>query len=197
MDLKTNIVRLIFNVVTGSRKMRMLLTPATALSFFIVSSLLVLASWALDRAIGLPIFPSCPFNIFMGIPLFCIGLFIVFLCAAGFARAKGTPVPFSPPPVLVSSGFYSYVRHPMMSGVYLTMFGLGIFLQSIIVTFIFTPVFILLSVLEIKMIEEPELEMRLGKVYLDYKKKTPMFIPKLKRSPGRGKDGDDHLHEKT
>jgi protein-S-isoprenylcysteine O-methyltransferase Ste14 len=38
------------------------------------------------------------------------------------------------------------------------------------------------------MIEEPELEMRLGKVYLGYKKKTPMFIPKLKRSPGRGKD---------
>ena len=197
MGLKNNIVRMIFTVVTGSRKMRMLLTPATALSFFTVSSLLVLASWALDRAIGLPIFPPCPFNLFVGIPLFCVGLFLVFLCAAAFARAEGTPVPFSPPPALVTSGLYSYVRHPMMSGVYLAILGLGMLLKSIMVVFIFTPVFILLSVLEIKMIEEPELEIRLGKAYLNYKKKTPMFIPKLKRSPRRGKDGDDHLHEKT
>jgi len=29
------------------------------------------------------------------------------------------------------------------------------------------------------MIEEPELEMRLGKDYLAYKKKTPMFFPKV------------------
>jgi protein-S-isoprenylcysteine O-methyltransferase Ste14 len=165
MDLKTNIVRMIFSVATGSRKLRMLLTPATALSFFIFATLLVMAFWALDRALGLPLFPPYP-----------------------FARAKGTPVPFSPPPALVTSGLYSYVRHPMMSGVYLAIFGLGMLLKSIMVAFIFTPVFILLSVLEIKMIEEPELEMRLGKVYLGYKKKTPMFIPKLKRSPGRGKD---------
>ena len=197
MDLKTNIVRLIFNVVTGSRKLRMLLTPATALSFFIFATLLVMAFWALDRALGLPLFPPYPFNLCAGIPLVIAGLIMVFSCAAGFARAKGTPVPFSPPPALVTSGLYSYVRHPMMSGVYLAILGLGMLLKSIMVVFIFTPVFILLSVLEIKMIEEPELEIRLGKAYLNYKKKTPMFIPKLKRSPRRGKDGDDHLHEKT
>lgn len=188
MDLKANIVRLIFNVVTGSRKPRMLLTPATALSFFILATLLVMASRALDRTLGLPLFPPYPFNLCAGIPFIIAGLILVFFCAACFARAKGTPVPFSPPPVLVTSGPYSYVRHPMMSGVYLAIFGLGMLLKSIMVAFVLTPVFILLSVLEIKMIEEPELEMRLGKVYLDYKKKTPMFIPKLKRSPGRGKD---------
>ena len=33
--------------------------------------------------------------------------------------------------------------------------------------------------MELKAIEEPELEMRLGKDYLDYKKKTPMFFPKM------------------
>jgi len=35
-------------------------------------------------------------------------------------------------------------------------------------------------VLELKAIEEPELEKRLGKKYLEYKKKMPMFIPWLK-----------------
>ncbi len=30
------------------------------------------------------------------------------------------------------------------------------------------------------MIEEPELEKRFGKEYLEYKKRVPMFIPKIK-----------------
>lgn len=37
----------------------------------------------------------------------------------------------------------------------------------------------LLHVVELKKIEEPELAKRLGKEYLEYKKVTPMFIPKL------------------
>lgn len=52
-------------------------------------------------------------------------------------------------------------------------------LQSISLVFIFTPLFILLNVLELKAIEEPELEKRLGKVYVEYKKGVPMFIPSL------------------
>ena len=43
--------------------------------------------------------------------------------------------------------------------------------------FIFTPLFILINVMELKMIEEPELAMRLGKPYLEYRAKTPMFFP--------------------
>jgi len=57
-------------------------------------------------------------------------------------------------------------------------------LQSISLLFIFTPLFILFNVWEIKAIEEPELERRLGKEYLEYKTKVPGFIPRLK---GKGK----------
>jgi len=35
-------------------------------------------------------------------------------------------------------------------------------------------------VLELKVIEGPGLEKRLGKEYLEYKKRVPMFIPYLK-----------------
>ena len=37
-----------------------------------------------------------------------------------------------------------------------------------------------LLVLEIKFIEEKELEQRFGDVYRAYKKKTPFFIPKFR-----------------
>jgi len=43
------------------------------------------------------------------------------------------------------------------------------------------PFFILLNFLELKAIEELELENRLGKDYSKYKKRVPMFFPKLKK----------------
>jgi len=61
------------------------------------------------------------------------------------------------------------------------MFGLGILFRSISLVFIFTPLFVLLNYLELKAIEEPELENRIGKKYLKYKKKVPMFFPKFKK----------------
>ena len=40
-------------------------------------------------------------------------------------------------------------------------------------------ILMILLILEIKLIEEKELEQRFGDVYCDYKKKTPFFIPKF------------------
>ena len=98
-----------------------------------------------------------------------------------FIKVKGTPVPFNPPPKLVTTGPYSYIRNPMLSGVFILMFGFGIFFRSISLVFIFTPLFVLLNFLELKAIEEPELENRLGKDYSKYKKRVPMFFPKFKK----------------
>jgi protein-S-isoprenylcysteine O-methyltransferase Ste14 len=42
---------------------------------------------------------------------------------------------------------------------------------------IFTPLYVLANVWELKEIEEPELLRRLGEDYLVYRKRTPMFIP--------------------
>lgn len=98
-----------------------------------------------------------------------------------FIKIKGTPVPFNPPPKLVATDPYAYARNPMLSGVFIFMFGLGVLLRSISIVFIFTPLFVLLNYLELKAIEEPELENRLGKKYLKYKKRVPMFVPKFKK----------------
>ncbi len=102
-----------------------------------------------------------------------------------FIKVKGTPVPFNPPPKLVATGPYAYVRNPMLSGVFIFMFGLGILFRSISLVFIFTPLFILFNFLELKNIEEPELEKRLGRDYSKYKKIIPMFFPRLGRTKKR------------
>jgi protein-S-isoprenylcysteine O-methyltransferase Ste14 len=94
-----------------------------------------------------------------------------------FHKVKGTPVPFNPPPRLVTTGPYAYVRNPMLSGVFVLLFGLGILFGSVCVIFIFTPLFILVNVWELKAIEEPELVKRLGDEYVEYRKRTPMFFP--------------------
>jgi protein-S-isoprenylcysteine O-methyltransferase Ste14 len=89
-------------------------------------------------------------------------------------------VPFNPPPKLVTTGPYAHVRNPMLTGVFVLLFGLGVLLRSISLVSIFTPLFILFNVWELKAVEERELERRLGKDYVEYKKKVPMFIPRLK-----------------
>jgi len=45
---------------------------------------------------------------------------------------------------------------------------------------VFTPLYILINVWELKQIEEPELVKRFGDEYIDYRSRTPMFFPGLR-----------------
>jgi protein-S-isoprenylcysteine O-methyltransferase Ste14 len=99
--------------------------------------------------------------------------------------AKGTPVPFNPPPRLVTSGPFAFVRNPMITGVFILLFGLGFLLRSVSLVCLFIPLFILFNFWELKAIEEPELVKRLGSEYVEYRKRTPMFFPALKLKPKR------------
>ena len=178
MKLKTKWIHLIFTVATGSRRARMVLAPFVGLSFFLFASLFVLFAFLIDGWLNLPAFPPAPYHRYLGLPLILIGGILAVWCVLHFVKVKGTPVPLNPPPVLVTSGPYAYVRNPMLGGVFLLLFGLGFAFQSLTLLLVFTPLFILMNILEIKMIEEPELEMRLGRNYSEYKKKTPIFFPK-------------------
>ncbi|PKN19890.1 MAG: hypothetical protein CVU71_05845 [Deltaproteobacteria bacterium HGW-Deltaproteobacteria-6] len=179
MSLKTKWIGLIYEAATGSRKIRIFLTPIVGLSYFLFASLFVIAAFLIDRLFHFPQFPSAPIHFYLSILFIISGLSLAFWCVFHFVRIKGTPVPFNPPPVLVTSGPYAYIRNPMLSGVFIFLFGLGTAFQSIGLIFIFTPLFILVNVMELKAIEEPELEMRLGQEYVNYKKRTPMFLPKI------------------
>jgi protein-S-isoprenylcysteine O-methyltransferase Ste14 len=85
-----------------------------------------------------------------------------------------------PPPTLVTTGPYRFSRNPMLTGVFLLLFGIGFAIRSPSLVVFFTPLFVLVNVWELKEIEEPELVKRLGKDYIAYRERTPMFIPGTK-----------------
>lgn len=180
MSLREKYIEIFYKAATSSRKVRTLLTPVGLAFFFTIIALFIVVSLQVDKFLGFPkLFPTS-LNIVVSMPILTIGLFLMLWSILYFVKVKGTPVPFNPPPKLVTTGPYAYVRNPMLTGVFILLFGLGILFNSISLVFIFTPLFILLNVLELKAIEEPELEKRLGKEYLEYKKRTPMFIPRQK-----------------
>jgi protein-S-isoprenylcysteine O-methyltransferase Ste14 len=187
MTLKTKWIDILYNVATGSRRVRNFFTPIGAIFFGLLILVLVIMALQLDRLLGLTnIFPG-QLNIILSLPLFSISFFLIGWSVQNFLKVKGTPVPFNPPPQLVTSGPYAYTRNPMLTGVFALLFGFGIFLESISLLFVFTPLFILLNFWELKAIEEPELVKRLGQEYIEYRKMTPMFFPSFTSKYNRRK----------
>jgi protein-S-isoprenylcysteine O-methyltransferase Ste14 len=164
-------------VATGSRKFRNLLTPIGAIFFGLFTMLFVVAARLVDNFLNLPNLVPGQLNISLSLPVILCGLFLMGWSAFQFLKVKGTPVPFNPPPRLVTNGPFAYVRNPMIAGVFILLFGLGILFRSVSLVFLFTPLFILFNFWELKAIEEPELVKRLGSEYVEYRKRTPMFIP--------------------
>jgi len=167
----------LYNVATGSRNVRNFFTPIGAIFYGLLIFVFVVIALHVDRLIGLTnIFPNL-FNIILSLPIFSLALFLIVWSVQYFLKAKGTPVPFNPPPQLVTTGPYAYTRNPMLTGVFSLLFGFGVLFGSVFLLIVFTPLFILINFWELKSIEEPELEKRLGEEYIEYQKRTPMFFP--------------------
>jgi protein-S-isoprenylcysteine O-methyltransferase Ste14 len=177
MSLKTIWIDTLYKVATGSRNVRNFFTPIGAIVYGLLILVFVVIALYVDRLIGLTnIFPY-PLNLIISIPIFLLALFLIGWSVQNFLMVKGTPVPFNPPPQLVTSGPYAYTRNPMLAGVFALLFGFGLLFGSVSLLLIFTPLFILLNFWELKAIEEPELVKRLGQDYIEYRKMTPMFFP--------------------
>ena len=177
MMLKSKCIEILYNVATGSRKIRNFFTPIGALFYTLLTSSFVVIALQVDRLVGIPnLFPGA-LSVIFALPIFAFALFLIGWSVLNFLRAKGTPVPFNPPPRLVTTGPYAYVRNPMLTGVFALLFGFGALLGSVSLLVVFTPLFIFINVWELKTIEEPELVKRLGQDYVEYRKRTPMFFP--------------------
>jgi protein-S-isoprenylcysteine O-methyltransferase Ste14 len=81
------------------------------------------------------------------------------------------------PVEIVTTGVYSVVRHPQYLGGLLAHVGVS-FLLSGLYSLLSTPL-IVAVVYIISRKEETELTKEFGQEYLDYKKKTPMLLPRL------------------
>ena len=179
MSLSDKWINAIFSIATGSRLRRNLMTPVGFVIFLCFISGLFILAFFLDKIFKFNEFISAPLDLILGTVILIPGFFLTGTCIFYFFKTKGTPVPLNPPPKLICDGPYAYTRNPMITGLFLLFVGFGIFYNSISLTFIIAPVYLLLNYLEIKKIEEPELEKRFGKEYIEYKKNIPMFIPRF------------------
>ncbi len=184
MGIRERWIDLVHRAATGTRRTRTLLTPIGLVVFGAFMALFVLAALWVDGRLGLPSLLPEAARLPVSIPVMAVGLAVTAWSGFHFLRVKGTPVPFNPPPQLVTTGPYRYARNPMLTGVFAFLFGLGLWIDSFSLVFVFTPLWVLLNVWELKQVEEPELVRRLGVEYIEYRGRTPMFVPGLGRYRG-------------
>jgi protein-S-isoprenylcysteine O-methyltransferase Ste14 len=164
-------------LATGSAELKRRLTPVVGSLFFVLIFGFLAGGVALDQLLSLPSLPARPFSLGLGLALSALGVGLSAWSVRAFRAMRGTPVPVNPPPSLVVSGPYAFARNPMITGLLVAMFGIGLLLGSPGIVFVTTPVFTLLHATWIKQVEEPELERRLGEPYIDYRRRTPMLFP--------------------
>jgi len=170
-------IKHLHRAATGTKKTRTLLTPVGLMIFVTFTALFVFAAMIIDRLLSLPHLLPKGARLPVSIPIITVGLTVTAWSVFHFLKVKGTPVPFNPPPKVVKTGPYRYVRNPMLSGVFLFLIGLGFIVNSASLVFFFTPLYVVINVWELKKIEEPEMIKRLGVEYIEYRRHTPMFIP--------------------
>jgi len=82
---------------------------------------------------------------------------------------------------LVTTGLYRWVRHPQYSALFLITVGMLIQWPTL-VTVAMWPV-LMLMYYRLARREEKEMEERFGEKYLSYKRRVPMFLPRLAPAP--------------
>ena len=179
MGFREGWISLLHRAATGTKRTRTLLTPIGVMIFLLFTASFVLAAVVVDRLLQLPRLLPEGARLPLAIPMMATGAAVTAWSAFHFLKVKGTPVPFNPPPRVVKSGPYRYARNPMLTGVFLFLFGVGFIVNSVSLVFVFTPLFVLFNVWELKQIEEPELIRRLGDEYVEYRRQTPMFLPRV------------------
>lgn len=184
MRFRERWIDLLYVAATGTRRFRALLTPIGLMVFGLFTTLFVLAGLLVDRLLGLPDLVPEGTRLPVSMPLIAVGVLVTAWSALHFLKLEGTPVPFNPPPKVVRTGPYRYARNPMVTGVFILLFGIGFAVNSISLVCFFTPLYVLVNVWELKQIEEPELVKRLGNEYVEYRRQTPMFFPGIRRDRG-------------
>jgi protein-S-isoprenylcysteine O-methyltransferase Ste14 len=75
---------------------------------------------------------------------------------------------------------YNYCRNPMALGAIVLYLGVAILIGSISAV-VLVLIWAVLLLVYIKFLEEKEMELRFGEAYREYRKQTPLFIPRLRQ----------------
>lgn len=122
-------------------------------------------------------------NIFcfiFGLILLFAGLYLAAWTMLLFHKiGKGTPAPWAAPKHLVIQGPYRFVRNPMILGVLAILNAESLILNTINI-FYWAVLFFLINCIYFKIFEEKQLERNFAGEYLEYKKRVPMWFPKIR-----------------
>jgi protein-S-isoprenylcysteine O-methyltransferase Ste14 len=180
-ESEVSLQNLFHSVATGPKKRRELFTPVGLTVFGGSLAIVIFGGLLTDKWFRIQGIPPSPASVASGSILLSIGAIICGWCVLRFFKSRGTPVPFNPPEELIQTGLYGKIRNPMLTGVFLALFGIGLLLHSLSMVLIWTPGYILVHVLELKLVEDPELERRFGPSYAEYRRRVPMFFPRFWR----------------
>jgi len=99
-----------------------------------------------------------------------------------YTLGQGTPSPRAATQNLIATGPYAFTRNPMTLGAACFYLGIAVWSGSIPVMILVLLIFAGLLTF-IYFHETKELTARFGADYLEYKRKTPFLLPKLRRLP--------------
>ena len=139
----------------------------------------VIPSWLLSsgRSAGETLIATRGWVVLAGAILLATGLATFTWCVALFGRiGRGTLAPWDPTHHLVVAGPYRYVRNPMILSVVLILLGEAVFFRSAAL-WAWLAVFVLINHVYFVVLEEPGLERRFGRSYVDYKQRVPRWVP--------------------
>jgi len=162
-------------MVAQSSKIR---TVVVLLAFRLMVGFIV-AAWSpflvLSAHPGKPFAELVPLSV-AGAVLIAVGTFGYVWCAWDFAS---TGLSFSPP-LVVETGIYGFVRHPMYFSLVLVLFGESVFFKSWRLLG-YAWVFWLIVHIFVVIYEEPHMVKRWGSAYPQYSKRVPRWIPRILR----------------
>ena len=120
--------------------------------------------------------PSSVYVQFIGVVLTVTGYF-VFIWSVGARGRYSVSWAMPEDQKLVTWGPYRYVRNPSYLGYFLMFFGLFLVWSNVFTVF---PFLAIPGYYRVAVEEEGLLEKRFGEAYVEYRKKTGRFIPKIR-----------------
>ncbi|MDH4198027.1 MAG: hypothetical protein OEW05_11500 [Candidatus Aminicenantes bacterium] len=137
-----------------------------------------------DRELGLGSLPRHPLVTMVGLLGFLVGMYLFMAANVALRRLGQGANAFRLTKRVVVGDIYERTRNPMSLGFYLWAAGGGLFVRSTYLTLLTLLIAIPVHVFYLKYFEEYELELRLGESYLEYKRRVPFLLPRLRSRKG-------------
>jgi len=145
-----------------------------ALTFWVYLPVLVLGSGKLLDTLA--VLPSITKPL-SGLVLIMTGALLIWRATADLTtKGHGTPNPFRPPKILVTTGVYALCRHPMWFGYDLMALGCILLLGSLGSLLFSYPIFLAGQIFTLRK-EEKILTLKYTEQYRTYQNKTTMLLP--------------------